>query len=84
MPDYVGRTRAAVRLLAYAHALGHRLDVVSSPPPLTLLQLACMLELDRRSCRWALLALARRGALRVLVHEGNRYEIRSPDPMLVT
>ena len=69
---------AAARLLQYARALAPHPGAETSPPPLTLAQLALMLELEYHACVRALQDLTRRRRLRVQVFAGPRYQIRLP------
>ena len=64
---------AAARLLQYAQALAPHAD---GPPPLTLAQLALLLELEYHACVRALQTLTRCRQIRVRVFSGLRYRIR--------
>ena len=67
---------AAARLLQYAQALASHPEAPIGPPPLTLAQLALMLELEYHACVRALQTLTRRRLVRVRVSSGPRYQIR--------
>ena len=67
---------AAARLLQYAQSLAPHPAGSIGPPPLTLAQLALMLELEYHACVRALQTLTRRRQIRVRVFAGSRYQIR--------
>jgi hypothetical protein len=73
-----GHAAAAARLLAYAQALGPDAAGRPAPPPLTLVQLALVLQLNYYACVRALKALTRRRQLQVRVFPGPRYQIQLP------